>query len=719
MKIFKYSVALVLLLTVFFTGCDTGVITLSDEGDTVITPDKNDPVDFSSYTAEGSFFNPETEQDLINKTHYGYLIVRVEPSFDEQIVEDAGAVVVNRMEMDGNNYLYVKKNSNVLSLIKTLNMAEGVIYAEADLLNELYAPVSYSDDLDDPRINSSQYSYHITELGEALKNYGVGENEIFIATIDSGINKTHEEFTGIFGTHPGYSMFSKTGTTGAVDYTFVGPGTDPVAMDGSNWDGNPGEGHGTHVSGTILAEGNNGLGVTGVCPDNATYLFYKCFADDATGASVDGSGSTWAVYGSFRHLVEYKAANIDSDYTVPVNMSLGGDYASNYAIDVINYGLKNKVVAIVASGNDGFNVSAFPAAYQGVIAVGATNGRDEKVHFSNSGKHLSVTAPGFNIISTGNTAADEYVYMSGTSMATPFVTGLVGLMLTHDPTLSPAMIKYILESTADDKGAAGFDEDYGWGRVNVDGAIEAVIGNLTTPLSSPYSEFLLKAQVTNEGVAAPAVPVYLYKSTGEFVATSLTSEEGTASFGLLREGDYVLKSFYFGKDLADDSEPIKNISFVNPVDDVVVGFAYSFPIYNIITAANEGTVGTDTMIEVYSVDESDPDPANHVYELLLEYDRGALDKIQYPFVRGEDYIIGITAYVWDGAALDGHYAIRVSEDDPDPSTYTGQATLTDGNDDMEPNDTEVDAWSIDLDQTYNAYLDGEEYDFFRVSIPSS
>ncbi|MBB6479817.1 S8 family peptidase [Spirochaeta isovalerica] len=715
MKSIKY-IAIFFSAALFVTGCDTALAPGISGDPATVVPEKEVSFDYSDLPGESSFFSPGSEQDLINETHYGYLIVRIEDSFKEKVITDAGAVVVNRMEMNGGRYLYVRKNREVLKLLKTLNNAPGVVYAEPDMINEMYSAVTYSDDLNDPRINSSQYSYHITGLGEALKTYGVGEYDVFIATIDSGINKTHEEFGSVYGAHPGYSMFDKTGDAGSVSYTFVGPGNDPVAMDGSNWDSNPGEGHGTHVSGTILAEGNNGLGVTGVCPDNATYLFYKCFADDENGNSVDGSGSTWAVYGSFKHLVDYKVANIDSDYTVPVNMSLGGDYASYYAIDVINYGLENKVVAVVASGNDGFNISAFPAAYQGVIAVGATNGRDEKVHFSNSGKHLSVSAPGFNIISAGNTAVDEYVYMSGTSMATPFVTGLVGLMLTHDPTLSPAMIKHILESTADDKGAPGFDEDYGWGRVNVAAAIEAVI-NLSPSDSSPYSEYLLQANVTNSGIGVAAVPVYLYKSTGEFVASSLSSESGIASFGLLREGDYILKTFYFGESLSDDSDPVKVVSFNNPLGNVVVDFAYDFPIYNIITATNEGTAGTDTVIELYRVDDSDP--ANPAFEFILDYDRGALDQTQYPLQRGEDYVIGITAYVSDGSPLDGHYAIRISEDNPDPSSYTGSAALTDGNDDMEPNDTEADAYVINPEQTYNAYLDGEEYDFYRISIPAN
>lgn len=709
MKIFKHISVLLLLVAVFLSACDTGLTTFSESDS------------FEATKGEMIFFNSETEQKIKINTNYGYVIAKVDSTFADVTIKKNGAELLGSMEINGYRYLYLYKSEEIMNFLNTLTQADGVLFAEPDLINKLHTEVEYDGDLDDPRINSSQYAYHLTGLGDALKTYGVGEHEIYIATVDSGINKLHEEFSGIFSPgHSGFSMFNKTGTEGAVDYTFVGADAVPVVMDDTNWDSNPGEGHGTHVSGTILAKGNNGIGITGVCPDNAKYLFYKCFADDADGNRVEGSGSSWAVYGSLKYLVDWKIANLPADNSVPVNMSLGGDWASHFAIDMISYGLKNNVVIIASSGNDGFNVSSFPAAYQGVIAVGATNGRDEKVPFSNSGKYLSVTAPGFNIISTGNingAESDKYTYKSGTSMSAPFVTGLVGLMLTHDPTLTPREIKQLLEENADDKGIAGFDEDYGWGRVNVDRTIGAVKNHLITPGTPIYSEFQLQAKVLNKGVGASKVPVYLYKSSGEFVATALTSDAGFASFGLLPEGEYELKVFFFGKDLIDGSKANKTVSFTSVTEDKVVEFNYNVTVMNIITAANGGTVNTDTIISIYLVDDSDP--AEEVYTLLTEFDSDDLDKITFPMDSGHDYIIGINAYKNDGVNLDGHYALRVSSDDPASDTYTGQAALADGNDTLgEPgNNDPGGAYVINGGVTYNAYLDEDEYDYYRISIP--
>ncbi len=707
MKKFKYLTILTVITAILFAGCNMG------NNSTGSTNAGNTGKSGSDL----EFFNPTSEQIIKDNSNYGYVIVKLDSSVDSISLEKTGARKVATTTIGSSEYLYLYKDGEILELLEALNNTPGVVFAEADMNNTRDEAVEYNGDLNDPRLDSSQYSYHITGLGEALKKYGVGENEIYVATIDSGINKLHEEFQGLFaeGDHPGYSMFDKSGTEGAVSYTFR-ENIAPVEMDYSNWDSNPGEGHGTHVSGTILAKGNNGIGVAGICPDNAKYMFYKCFADDASGNSVGGSGSTWAVYGSYKHLIEWKVANLPADHTVPVNMSLGGDWASNFAIDVINYGLTKKVVAISSSGNDGYRISTFPSSYQGVISVGATNGRDEKVHFSNSGASLSVTAPGFNIISTGNvngTEEEKYTYKSGTSMAAPFVTGLVGLMLTHDPTLSPAEIKYLLETNADDKGAPGFDEHFGWGRVNVERTIEAVLAN---DRNTPYSDHLLRAIVYNGEDGAAAVPVYLYNSDGSFVSAALTAEDGSASFGLLKDGDYTIKVFYHGQNLVDGSEAIKDVSFVNVSDNVEVVFNYDFPFYNIITASNDGNAAqdrnTDTAITLYLVE-------GESFTQLTTYDSGALDKFTYPLQRGKEYVIGISAYVSGGEALDGHYAIRISEDDPAADTYTGAAELVDNNDTLgEPeNDEQATAYELSLGTTYNAYLNDTENDYYRVVIP--
>jgi subtilisin family serine protease len=666
-------------------------------------------------------FNPTSEADLIEETVYGYVILKTDMTFSSSRIAELGAEIVDSFSLSGSNYFYIYKSDGILNLLGKLQSLPGVYYAEADIKHELFDVVSYDSQLDDPYVGAAQYSYFITELGRSLETYGLGTNEVYIATVDSGINIPHEEFQGVF--EFGYSMFTKTGTTGAVEYAFVGDATDPVPMDGTNWDGNPGEGHGTHVSGTIAALGNNSAGVVGVAPDNVRYILYKCFADDASGSSVGGSGSSWAVYGSLKHLVDWKIANSVSQ-TIPVNMSLGGSYANSFASEMIDYGLENNVVVVAASGNDGQNTHQFPAGYAGVITVGATNGRDELVHFSNRGQHISVTAPGYDIVSVGNTDTTEIVSMSGTSMATPFVTGLIANMLTFDPTLTPAEIKYLLESSADDLGDPGFDESFGWGRVNVFNAIAAVQDHLAgAEIMTPYSDYSLVIEVTNLGTALEGVAVYLYKEDGTFMASVYSDENGLASFNLIPKGIYTAKAMFQGALLADGSDAIKTVDYSDPAADVVVAMAYNQNIYYIETLENDGngiynsygTAVADTVIEVFDSSQN----------LLLIYDYNILDTVSISLEPGETYYIRISPYSTQSDIYAGNYSLNVSK--TLAGTTTGTALMYETNDvdnpgladELEfsdpstyvPNDDFASALPIVVDTVYHNFLsDGLTYD---------
>ena len=115
--------------------------------------------------------------------------------------------------------------------------------------------------------------------------------------------------------------------------------------------------------------------------------------------------------------------------TVPVNMSLGNSIGSEYAFSILTNALMHNVLPVIAMGNEGRYTAAYPAAFPGVLAVGATNGKDKKARFSNNGAWISVAAPGESIISCGNSTTSSYVSLSGTSMAAPFVTGLISYLL--------------------------------------------------------------------------------------------------------------------------------------------------------------------------------------------------------------------------------------------------------------------------------------------------
>ncbi|MCL5970450.1 MAG: S8 family peptidase [Patescibacteria group bacterium] len=229
-------------------------------------------------------------------------------------------------------------------------------------------------------------------------------------------------------------------------------------------------GHGTHVSGTIGAVTNNGTGVAGI-NWNVKIMAIKVLSGQGSGYD------SWAAQG-----IQYAA---DNGARV-VNMSLGGysPCPSSYQ-SAIDYAKSKGTLVVVAAGNGnppGYPVDAStnsPANCKGVLAVGATKSDDTRASFSNYGPIVSISAPGFDILST--IPGGNYQQMSGTSMATPHVAGAAGLLLSAKPDLTPDQVKDCLVNNADP-----ISTDLPVGpRLNIYKAITACAGGGPPPSSSP------------------------------------------------------------------------------------------------------------------------------------------------------------------------------------------------------------------------------------------
>ncbi|MFW9996967.1 MAG: S8 family serine peptidase [Candidatus Odinarchaeota archaeon] len=269
---------------------------------------------------------------------------------------------------------------------------------------------------------------------EDAKNVASGNyagQGVKVAVIDTGIDYTHSDLNDNY----------------QGGYDFVNGDSDP--MDD--------HGHGTHCAGIIAAE-DNGAGVIGVAPQAQLYGV-KVLNSAGSGTYSDIiSGIDWA-------------RNNGMDV---ISMSLGGSSGTSALESALINANNAGIVIAAASGNDYSGSISYPARYASTIAVGATDSSDTRASFSNYGNELDVTAPGVNIYST--VAGGGYQTMSGTSMATPMVSGVVALMLSKDPTLTPAEVRSILHSTSLDLGSTGFDIYYGYGRVQADEAVAAVGG---------------------------------------------------------------------------------------------------------------------------------------------------------------------------------------------------------------------------------------------------
>jgi subtilisin family serine protease len=175
----------------------------------------------------------------------------------------------------------------------------------------------------------------------------------------------------------------------------------------------------------------------------------KVLGDNGSGSSSDvARGITWAV---------------DNGAEI-INLSLGGSYSSAVAT-AVGYAESQGVLVVAAAGNDGPTGSPnYPAALADALAVASYDEGGSVSSFSTRGSYIDVAAPGGNILSTFKSGG--WVFMSGTSMATPHVAGVAALLLASEPGLTPAQVRQRFESTAVDAGTAGHDTSYGWGRVD-------------------------------------------------------------------------------------------------------------------------------------------------------------------------------------------------------------------------------------------------------------
>jgi len=259
-------------------------------------------------------------------------------------------------------------------------------------------------------------------LAPAVWDSTTGDSTIVIGILDTGIDTAHLEFKGrIVG-----------------GYDFVND--DPIAYDD--------HGHGTMVAGIIGAEGQNGVGIAGVG--------WKLKLMPVKVIDANGIGSVWTVGNGIRY-----AANNGAKV---INMSLGNYEPFSYISEAIDSAADKGCILIASAGNDNTDEEMYPAAYPNVIAVAATDRYDKKASFSNYGDHIYCSAPGTGVFTT--LLDNKYGVFSGTSSAAPFVSGMVGLLLSRYPTLSREQVLQGLQYYSDDIGETGWDPKFGHGRLN-------------------------------------------------------------------------------------------------------------------------------------------------------------------------------------------------------------------------------------------------------------
>ncbi len=303
----------------------------------------------------------------------------------------------------------------------------------------------------DPSFNN-QYALAKVQA-EAAWNISKGNSSIVVAIVDSGVDWNHDDLTAnIWNNSDEVLDGTDTDGNGYIDDI---RGWDFGGLDGTP-DNDPTEDsptHGTHVAGIASAVTNNSIGVAGL-GYNIKIMPVKTSQHDVSD-EVISYGYKGIIY----------AADNGADI---INCSWGGFGYSQAEQEVINYAVSKGSVIVCAAGNDGLKDVIFPAAYDGVLSVGNTNSSDHKSASSNYGINLDVCAPGSGIYNTWQGSSSPYATLSGTSMASPLVAGLAGLVIDKFPSYTPLQVIEQIRINADNIDAVnpGKENMLGSGRIN-------------------------------------------------------------------------------------------------------------------------------------------------------------------------------------------------------------------------------------------------------------
>lgn len=310
-----------------------------------------------------------------------------------------------------------------------------------------------------------------------------GNGSLVIADLDTGIDYNHPDLqgniwnntlelpaNGIDDDHNGYIDDYR-------GWNFYNSNNDPFDD----------QGHGTHVAGTITATGNNNIGVAGVAWNSKLMMLKICSA--SCSYSLAATAIQYATDNGAKIIVnEYSGYQ---GMTIPI------------AADAFKYAHDRGVVLTTSAGNNSRDaIGEYPASDENSITVAAMSPTYGLSSFSNFGERIDVTAPGEYILSTKSSGwtysasncpaiyangGNGYCKLQGTSMSQPHVSGIIALMLSVNPNLSPEQIRQILRTSSEDLGFAGRDSNYGYGLARADRAILAAQNPsvLTPYISSP------------------------------------------------------------------------------------------------------------------------------------------------------------------------------------------------------------------------------------------
>ena len=351
----------------------------------------------------------------------------------------------------------------------------------------------------------------------------------------------------------------------AISKSTVNPNADIKLIDLFNYAQTEGEaGHGNAVASLLVADDNE---LAGLAP-SVELLSIPVLDSNGEGSAFD--------------LAKGIIAAVDAGADV-ISMSLGSYANSALLKAAVDYAAAQGVVLVAASGNDGVNQVLYPAAYDNVIAVGAVDANANAAGFSNTGKEVSLAAPGVGINSAWTDDAG-IVQFSGTSAAVPCVVGVIANILSdYDGSLTPAEAAERVVSYTVDNGAPNKDETYGQGVLDYTRAAEADTPGIIDAAATGH--FLDTANATETSV--PLV-----------VSAQNTGTETLATMTLTADVDGVSQSFTFV-----DVKPGEVVSSILPISVSQIETNGKVKITTTVSTPNDNRLGNETKTSTVSISE--------------------------------------------------------------------------------------------------------------------
>ena len=381
----------------------------------------------------------------------------------------------------------------------------------------------------DPNL-SSQWALQTVQAAQAwglipnqyLTSATAATGRVIVAILDTGVDCTHPDFANAGGSSTNSALGGQLLFSSSVALVATTKSSPACAWQDDH-------GHGTHVAGTVAAATNNGAGVAS--------LAYPVQLIVMKVLNSQGSGSDSTIASAITMAADAGAQVI--------SMSLGGAGYSQTLQDAIAYAWQRNVLVVAAAGNSNSNTLTFPAAAQFAMGVAATDSGNAKASFSNFGPSVDIAAPGVSILSTVPTYQNalgglNYQTLSGTSMATPHVSALGGLIAVASPGTSAAAIgERIQQSAGSSIGNGGWDQNVGYGIISAFNAISGtlrpstvggMVGQIVDSSGLPASGAVVLLNGQLQTTAADGLYRFSNISAGNYSAT--VSLAGSASQNL-------------------------------------------------------------------------------------------------------------------------------------------------------------------------------------------